>query len=94
MERVRDSSRLFCQAVCLVFFEGILHPSVRWSPARFPAALPEFFTKLLTDEGDIVYDPFAGSNATGAAAERLDRRWLASENVEEYLAASKFRFEA
>ena len=62
-------------------------------PARFPAALPEFFIKLLTDESDIVYDPFAGSNTTGAVAEKLDRRWLASETVEEYLEASKFRFE-
>jgi len=62
-------------------------------PARFPAALPEFFINLLTDERDIVYDPFAGSNTTGAVSERLNRRWLASESVEEYLAASKFRFE-
>jgi DNA modification methylase len=62
-------------------------------PARFPAALPEFFTKLLTDEGDLVYDPFAGSNTCGAVAERLGRRWLASETVEEYLKASRFRFD-
>jgi DNA modification methylase len=62
-------------------------------PARFPAALPEFFVKLLTDESDIVYDPFAGSNTTGAVAEKLERRWLASENVQDYLEASKFRFE-
>ncbi len=61
-------------------------------PARFPAALPEFFIKLLTDQGDIVYDPFAGSNTTGAVAESFDRRWLSSDNVEEYLEASKFRF--
>jgi DNA modification methylase len=38
-------------------------------PARFSAALPEFFIKLLTDEADIVLDPFAGSNTTGAVAE-------------------------
>jgi site-specific DNA-methyltransferase (cytosine-N4-specific) len=61
-------------------------------PARFPAALPEFFIKLLTEEGDIVLDPFAGSNTTGAVAERLQRRWIAIEIVEEYLRASKFRF--
>jgi hypothetical protein len=62
-------------------------------PARFPAALPEFFIKLLTDEGDIVLDPFAGSNTTGAVAERLERRWIAVERVEEYLRASRFRFD-
>ncbi len=62
-------------------------------PARFPAALPEFFIKLLTDEGDTVLDFFAGSNTTGYVAETLHRRWIAFENVEEYLKASKFRFE-
>jgi DNA modification methylase len=62
-------------------------------PARFPAALPEFFIKLLTDEGEIVLDPFGGSNTTGAVAEKLARRWLIAENVKEYLDASKFRFE-
>jgi site-specific DNA-methyltransferase (cytosine-N4-specific) len=62
-------------------------------PARFPAALPEFFIKLLTEEGDVVLDPFAGSNTTGAVAERLGRRWIAVESVETYLRGSKFRFE-
>jgi len=61
-------------------------------PARFPSALPEFFIKLLTDEGDLVVDPFAGSNTLGAVAERLGRRWIAMEQLEEYLEASKFRF--
>lgn len=61
-------------------------------PARFPAALPEFFVKLLTNEGDLVVDPFAGSNTAGAVAERLGRRWIAMELLEEYLEASKFRF--
>jgi site-specific DNA-methyltransferase (cytosine-N4-specific) len=62
-------------------------------PARFPAALPQFFIKLLTDEGDLVVDPFAGSNTTGAVAEELRRRWLAFEAVPEYLEASVLRFE-
>lgn len=62
-------------------------------PARFPASLPEFFLKFLTDEGDVVVDPFAGSNTTGAVAERLCRRWIAIETVEEYLASSRFRFD-
>jgi site-specific DNA-methyltransferase (cytosine-N4-specific) len=61
-------------------------------PARFPRALPEFFIKLCTEPGDTVLDPFAGSNVTGEAAERLGRKWIAVEQVEEYLAGSKFRF--
>jgi site-specific DNA-methyltransferase (cytosine-N4-specific) len=65
---------------------------VKVHPARFPAALPEFFIKLLTNEGDLVLDPFAGSNTTGSVAEKLQRRWIAVEKVEVYLEASKFRF--
>jgi DNA modification methylase len=65
---------------------------VKIHPARFPAALPEFFVKLLTEEGDLVVDPFAGSNTAGAVAERFGRRWIALELLEEYLEASKFRF--
>jgi site-specific DNA-methyltransferase (cytosine-N4-specific) len=62
-------------------------------PARFPAALPEFFLKLLTDHGDLVLDPFAGSNTTGSVAEALGRRWIAVETREDYLEASRFRFD-
>ena len=61
-------------------------------PARFPQKLPEFFIKLLTDIGDTVLDIFAGSNTTGAAAESLNRRWIAFEIDQTYLAASAFRF--
>jgi len=65
---------------------------IRPHPARFPHGLPEFFIKFLTDPGDFVVDPFAGSNVTGEVAERLGRHWLAFEIIEEYLEASKFRF--
>jgi len=61
-------------------------------PARFPAKLPEFFIRFLTEPGDLVVDIFAGSNTTGAVAEVERRRWLAFEVSREYLAASAFRF--
>ncbi len=61
-------------------------------PARFPSELPAFFIKMLTDEGDIVLDIFAGSNTTGFAAEALNRRWLAFELSQEYLTSSVLRF--
>lgn len=66
---------------------------LKMHPARFPAALPEFFIRLLTDEGDIIIDPFAGSNTTGLVAESLRRRWIAMERVPEYLEASRVRFD-
>jgi len=61
-------------------------------PARFPHGLPEFFIKFLTEPGDLVVDPFAGSNITGEVAERLGRQWLAFELVDTYLESSRFRF--
>jgi len=62
-------------------------------PARYPSGLPEFFIKMLTVEGDLVVDPFAGSNVTGEVCERFKRRWIAVDIVEEYLEGSKFRFD-
>lgn len=61
-------------------------------PARFPAALPEFYIKFLTRPGDLVVDPFAGSNMTGAVAERLQRRWLSFEIERKYVDNSRLRF--
>jgi hypothetical protein len=36
--------------------------------------------------GDLVLDPFLGSGTTGAAAERLGRRWTGIELAREYVA--------
>jgi site-specific DNA-methyltransferase (cytosine-N4-specific) len=57
-----------------------------------PIGLAEFFIKLLTVPGNIVIDPFAGSNTTGAVAERLKRRWIAIEPEEQYVIGSRGRF--
>jgi site-specific DNA-methyltransferase (cytosine-N4-specific) len=62
-------------------------------PARFPQALPEFFIKFLTKPGDIILDPFAGSNVSGAAAESLGRQWIGIELDPTYVRASQFNFE-
>lgn len=61
-------------------------------PARFPIDIPMFFIEFLTDKGDLVLDPFAGSNTTGEAAEGLRRRWISIEIQEEYVKGSKLRF--
>jgi DNA modification methylase len=61
-------------------------------PARFPAELPEFFIRMLTDEGDAVLDPFAGSCITGEVCERLRRQWTCVELDREYVEGAKGRF--
>lgn len=61
-------------------------------PARFPSEIPEFFMRMLTDTGDLVFDPFAGSCVTGEVAERLARKWICAELVEDYLKGALARF--
>ena len=61
-------------------------------PARMPKKLVEFFMDFLTDPGDLVLDPFAGSNTTGVVAEYMKRKWIGIEAKPEYIEASEFRF--
>jgi site-specific DNA-methyltransferase (cytosine-N4-specific) len=67
---------------------------VKIHPARYPEAIPEFFVKLLTDEDDLVLDPFAGSNITGSVAQSLARRWIAFEIDNSYAAGAEIRFQS
>lgn len=62
-------------------------------PARMPAGLPEFFIKFLTKPRGLVLDPFAGSNTTGAVADKNKRRWISIEANEDYVNASRGRFD-
>jgi len=61
-------------------------------PARMPGDLAKFFIKFLTEPGDIVLDPFGGSNTTGAAAEDLERYWISIEASKDYIKGSRGRF--
>lgn len=74
------------------YLSGCKTIGIQSHPARFPAKLPEFFIRLLTEPGDLVVDIFAGSNTTGQVAEAEGRKWLAFDERLEYLAASAFRF--
>lgn len=75
-----------------VYTKKCKEAGIKIHPARFPMQLPEFFIKMLTDEEDIVLDPFGGSMTTGAVAESLNRRWIGIDTVEEYLDGAVFRF--
>jgi DNA modification methylase len=61
-------------------------------PAPMQMPMVEWFVKFLTDEQDLVFDPFGGSNSTGAAAETLSRRWIATEPEGDYILGSRGRF--
>jgi site-specific DNA-methyltransferase (cytosine-N4-specific) len=62
-------------------------------PARFPLGVPDFFVRFLTRPGQLIVDPFAGSNVTGFVAEGLERKWLSVEINGEYVQGSRLRFE-
>lgn len=66
--------------------------NIKPHPARFPARLPEYFVRMLTDVDDLVVDPFGGSCVTGEVCERLQRRWICCEVVEDYIEGAKGRF--
>ena len=71
---------------------GCKELGIKSHPARFPAKLPEFFIKFLTDPEDVVVDIFSGSNITGFVAETERRNWFAFDMEIEYVASSAFRF--
>jgi site-specific DNA-methyltransferase (cytosine-N4-specific) len=62
-------------------------------PARMNGGLVNFFIEFLTEENDLIFDPFAGSNTTGYCAEKLNRRWLSIEANKEYATSSLIRFD-
>ena len=63
----------------LLLLEPEFSPNPTRHPTRFPVQLPLFFIKLLTQPGQLVFDPFAGTCTTAVAAEILNRYWLVTE---------------
>jgi len=73
------------QAYCREF-------SIEPHPARMPMDLARFFINFLTTPGDLVLDPFGGTNTTGCAAEELNRFWVSIEAEWKYIEGSRGRF--
>jgi site-specific DNA-methyltransferase (adenine-specific) len=71
----------------LLLMEPEFGPNPTQHPTRFPVGIPEFFIKLLTRDGQMVLDPFAGTGTTAVAAEQLGRRWMAIEIDPRYVPA-------
>lgn len=53
-------------------------------PAPFPEDLARDYIKAWSNEGDLIYDPFAGSGTTLKMAHLLKRKWIGSEISKEY----------
>jgi site-specific DNA-methyltransferase (adenine-specific) len=63
------------------------HPTVK------PIALMEYLVKLVSREGAIVLDPFAGSGSTGLACVNLNRQYILIEREPDYVKICEKRLE-
>jgi len=68
---------------------NVLHLSTetdnRSHSATFPSAIPEWFIRLFTKEGDWVLDPFVGSGTTCEAAQKLARNSVGIDVMQDYI---------
>ena len=62
-------------------------------PTQKPLALMKHFVRLLTNEGDVVLDPFMGSGSSGVAAIELRRKFVGIELSSTYFEIAKRRIE-
>jgi len=63
---------------------GTFKERQQWHPCQLPEALLERIVRVSSNEGDVVFDPFAGSGTTLVVAHKLGRRWLGCEFSEDY----------
>jgi site-specific DNA-methyltransferase (adenine-specific) len=81
----------------LVYPTNVLHLATEVSnkehSAVFPIALPSWFIKLFTREGDVVLDPFMGSGTTALAAQQLNRKYIGIEKKPEYVRRARKRLQ-
>jgi len=81
----------------LVYPSNVLHLATESSnqnhAATFPIALPEWFIKLFTKEGDLVLDPFVGSGTTCVAAKQLCRNYVGIDTLEDFVHLAYQRLE-
>jgi len=77
------------------FFETSLTPKSEKKygkhPTQKPIKLIDNFVELLSNEGDIVLDPFMGSGTTGVSCKKLNRKFIGIDKNEEYVNIAKAR---
>jgi len=70
------------------------HPEKTIHPCQFPVELVERCVLALTNEGDWVFDPYAGVGSSLIAATKNGRRALGSEKETEYVSMARARLNA
>jgi len=70
------------------------HPEKTMHPCQFPIELIERLVLSMTNEGDIVFDPYLGVGSALCAAVMHDRKGYGSDTTKEYLDVAKERIQA
>ena len=60
-------------------------------PTQKPIALLNHFIKILSNENDVVLDPFMGSGSTGVSCKKLNRKFIGIELNSDYFEIAKNR---
>jgi len=60
--------------------------------AAMPLSLAQKLVKFLTESENLIADPFAGSMTTPLASELEGRRWIATDNIFDYVRGGAERF--
>ncbi len=68
----------------IVRFPKII-PAIDQHPTKKPVNLFRHFIRLHSNEGDLIYDPFAGDGTAGVAAVMEKRNYILSELKQEYI---------
>lgn len=69
------------------------HPEKTEHPCQFPIELVERCVLALTNENDVVLDPFMGVGSAGIAAVRHNRQFIGFEYSSEYIETAENRYE-
>lgn len=60
-------------------------------PAAFNTELSDYFVKWLTDEGDLILDPFMGSGTTAISCKKMNRNYIGIEKNKKYVEMAEKR---
>ena len=79
----------------MVYPTNVIHMATETSnrnhSATFPVDLPAWFTRLFTQPGDVVLDPFIGSGTTALAVAQLSRYYVGIDLSKEYVELARKR---
>ncbi|MBS3733460.1 MAG: site-specific DNA-methyltransferase [Phycisphaerae bacterium] len=72
---------------------GTFDERVQFHPCQMPESVLSRIIRASSSCGDVVFDPFAGSGTTLAAAKRLGRDWAGTELSAEYVRGARRRLQ-